>query len=71
MVSALPRPLDILFACIITSSIVVAVLAIFLDSVRELAITVGVVLGVLFVTVIPLIFAVRIFQNMSKNLRRI
>lgn len=70
MVSALPRPLDIVFGCIIASSIVVAFLSIFLDTVRELAIAVGVTIGILIATVIPLIFAVRIFQFLKRGIGR-
>ena len=47
-ISALPSPLDKIFACLVASSIVVGFLAIILDSFKELAITVGVTIGILF-----------------------
>jgi len=69
MVSALPKPLDVIFGCIIASSIFVAFLSLFLDTFSELAITFGITIGILFVTVVPLIFAVRVFQNLSRGFR--
>ncbi len=69
MVSALPRPLDLVFGCLVAASIFVAFLSLFLDTFSELAIAFGITIGILFVTVVPLIFAVRVFQNLFRGLK--
>ena len=71
MVSALPKPLDIIFGCLVFATIVVAILSLFLDTVRELGIAFGVTIGILFVTVVPILFAVAIFKRLFTDFRKV
>ena len=70
MVSALPRPLDVIFGCLVAASIFVAFFAIITDNFAELGITFGITIGILFVTVVPILFAVAIFKKLFQETQR-
>lgn len=70
MVSALPEPIaKIFFTCIIATSIFIAFISIILGQFKVLATVVGVTLGILFLTVAPIVFSIAIFNKLRRDLQ--